>query len=63
MFKRLSSKAAGEGKTGGVAFSPARPELQSSSSPIGYVEDFAEPRTSLESRFNIRLMAEVAHAC
>jgi hypothetical protein len=54
MFKRLSSKGTGEGKTGGVSFSPARPDLQSSSSPIGYVEDFAEPRTTLESRFNIR---------
>jgi hypothetical protein len=40
MFKRLSSKVAGEGKTGGVASC--------------YVEDFAEPRTTLESRFNIR---------
>jgi hypothetical protein len=54
MFKRLSSKAAGEGKTGDVPFSPARPELRSSSSPMGYVEDFAKPRTTLESRFNIR---------
>jgi hypothetical protein len=54
MFKRLSSKAAGEGKTADVTFSPARPELQSSSSPMGCVEDFAKPRTTLESRFNIR---------
>jgi hypothetical protein len=35
MFKRLSSKAAGDGKTGGGPFSPARPELQSSSFPDG----------------------------
>jgi len=35
MFKRLSSKTVSEEKTGGVAFSPACPELQSSSFPDG----------------------------
>ena len=40
--KRLSSKAAGESK----------PEAY----PLGYVEDFDEPRTKLEAVFNIRLV-------
>jgi len=39
--KRLSSKAAGE----------LRPEAY----PLGYVEDFDEPRTTLEDFFSILL--------
>jgi hypothetical protein len=53
MFKRLSGKAAGEGKTGGVTF-PLAPSCSAAPSPMGYVEDFAKPRTTLEGCFNIR---------
>jgi hypothetical protein len=53
MFKQRFSKAAGEGKTGGVAFSPARHELRSSLFPAGCVEDLAEPKTTIERRVNI----------
>jgi hypothetical protein len=42
--KQSSSKAAGESK----------PEAY----PLGYVEDFDEPRTKLEAVFNIRLVLE-----
>ena len=42
--KRLSSKAAGE----------SNPEAY----PLGYVEDFDEPRTKLEAVFNILLILE-----
>jgi hypothetical protein len=41
MLKTVSSKAAGEEK----------PEAY----PLGYVEDFSEPRTQLETVFSIRL--------
>jgi hypothetical protein len=33
---------------------PPAPSCRATPSPMGYVEDFAEPRTTLESRFNIR---------
>ena len=42
--KRSSGKAAGESK----------PEAY----PLGYAEDFDEPRTKLEAVFNIRLVLE-----
>jgi hypothetical protein len=44
MFKRASSKAAGE----------KRPETY----PLGYVEDLLEPRTKLGARFNILLVGD-----
>ncbi len=48
MFKRASSKAAGE----------RRPEAY----PLGYVEDLVEPRTKLEARFNILLVGDLLAA-
>ena len=48
MFKRVSSKAAGE----------RRPEAY----PLGYVEDLLEPRTKLGARFNILLMGDLLAA-
>ena len=53
LFKLASSKAAGEGKTGGVPFTPPAPSCRAAPSPRGYVEDFAKPRTKLEAGFNI----------
>ncbi len=50
-----SNEAAGESKPEAYQFSPARPELPSSSSPEGYVEDCDEPRTTLGACFNSRL--------
>jgi len=41
----VPSKAADDGSTGGVTFSPARPELLLSSIPIGYVEGLNDERT------------------
>ncbi len=48
MFKRASSKAAGE----------RRPEAY----PLGYVEDLVEPRTTLGARFNILLVGDLLSA-
>jgi hypothetical protein len=53
---RLSPcKAAADGDTAGVPFSPAQPELRSISFPKGYVEDVAEVRTPLGTVFTILL--------
>ena len=49
MLKKTSNEAAGESK----------PEAY----PLGYVEDFDEPRTTLEGFFSILLLGEVFRQC
>ena len=53
MLKKSVSKAAADGSTAGVTFSPARPELLAQFCPDGYVEDAFEVRTPLADFFSI----------
>jgi len=77
MLKKFASKAAADESTGGVTFSPVRPELLPQFCPMGYVEDAFEVRTKHGKRrvlarrgwagetsdfFNIRLDGYVSRA-
>ena len=57
MLKQAVSKAAADGSTGGVAFSPAHPTLpRQFVSQVGYVKDAFEGRTKLAACFSILLV-------
>jgi len=54
LFKQLASKAAGEKQPEAYPSHPPTPSCQSSSFPMGYVEDCFDLRTPLEGCFSSR---------
>ena len=54
LVKQLNSKAAGEKQPEAYPSHPPTPSCQSSSFPMGYVEDCFDLRTPLEGYFNSR---------
>ncbi len=54
LLKQLASKAAGEKQPEAYPSHPPTPSCQSSSFPMGYVEDCFEARTQLAGVFSIR---------
>jgi hypothetical protein len=62
MLKKAVSKVAVDESTGGVAFSPARPEQLRSSIPMGYVKDAFEARTKLADFWGILLSSAAVKA-
>jgi len=54
LVKQLATKAAGEKQPEAYPSQPPTPSCQSSSFPMGYVEDCFDLRTPLEGCFNSR---------
>jgi hypothetical protein len=54
LLKQLASKAAGEKQPEAYPSHPPTPRCQSSSFPMGYVEDCFDLRTPLEGCFSSR---------
>lgn len=54
LLKQLASKAAGEKQPKAYPSHPPTPSCQSSSFPMGYVEDCFDLRTPLEGCFSSR---------
>lgn len=54
LLKQLASKAAGEKQLEAYPCHPPTPSCQSSSFPMGYVEDCFDLRTPLEGCFSSR---------
>ena len=54
LLKQLASKAAGEKQPEAYPSHPPTPSCQSSSFPVGYVEDCSDLRTPMEGCFSIR---------